>query len=393
MNSQQQIEYLENIPDTYTGAPLPCATDAKILEIVSGVINGTSDERQELYAAITKKASSSLQLFGQRMSMLSVRKKSADLLLRGMVAMTMVKKPDERSMAIRLTLLYRSAQLLGLDADEFFQQSVQYMQGISPSIGHTISFLERTPRLKGVESMGYREVDGPSGLVYVAGHLSGVPAGLLYENEPVIPDEVVTFFTDVESKSWYSPTETLYFNLRDSMEIPDRIEEQLMGLLQNGSHDARVALALGGLEVNGASEILEAHLKSDTGEFLLNFKIDAALALWWITQAPQALEFLVKASRLDQILGTGNQVAIALQYFECGQAIEALREMLDQERDFVTKDYIIDSLLVLCDPDGVVEKSTLTSKMRSRDPQVKQELFNELDDLIAQRALPDCGSL
>ncbi|GEM_PF-2210207 len=387
---QQLIEYLETIPDVYIGATLPCATDERILAIVSGVIEGTPKERQNLFSVMTRQAGGILQLFGERMSMLSVRKQNPDLLACGLVAMALAKEPDERSMTMRLTLLYRSAQLLGLEADEFFKQATQCMELRSSSLGHITSFLKRTPRLKGIDGMGYREVAGPSGLVYVAGYFSSVPAGLLYENEPSIPDHLETIFSLVERGSGSTSRLESYYDIRSRIEVTPQLAGELLALLHNGSHDTRVVLSLGGLGVKEAIGVLKNQLTADTGDFLLGFKIDAALALWWLEQSPQALQFSLEAASQDPTLGVRGHVAINLRYFECCQAVKTLRDMLAGEGSFNVKYYAADSLLKLSDPAGTIELQELTTKLRSQDPQIQKELFSEIDNLIAQRPLMDC---
>ncbi|MCD4738274.1 MAG: hypothetical protein K8R89_03320, partial [Anaerolineae bacterium] len=194
----EQIKYLESVPDSYMQATLPCLADERIQEIVSETMNGTLEQRKEFYRTITSKASGALQLFAERMAMLSVRKNSPDLLQKGLIAMTMVnsaKPGDDRILAIRMSLLHHSAQKLGLNVEAFFEQSLQYMSGISLTAGEPAAFLRRTPKNKRIQAMGYDEIEGPSGLIYTSpASIAEISGGLLYENEPLIPDDIESFF-------------------------------------------------------------------------------------------------------------------------------------------------------------------------------------------------------
>jgi len=391
-HEHEQIKYLESVPDSYMQATLPCLADERIQEIVSETMNGTLEQRKEIYRAITSKASGALQLFAERMAMLSVRKNSPDLLRKGLVAMTMVnsaKPGDDRILAIRMSLLHHSAQKLGLNVEAFFEQSSQYMSGISLTGGAPAAFLRRTPKNKRIQAMGYDEIEGPSGLIYTSpASIAKISGGLLYENEPLIPDDVEGFFTGLGASIDNTAKIALYFDIKKNVKSQSQLEDKLVQLLQSGSHDSRVVLALGGLGVKGAVDVLRNHLSSDTGDFLGHFLIDVALALWWIEQSSQALQFIV--DKLAQKTTPGIQISavIALKYFECSEAVKALKMALD-DGTYNVRFYALKTLIALCDPSKVA-KRPLLAKMGSPIPQVQQEVLVELDNLINQRVFPDC---
>lgn len=385
---RELIATLESVPDSYIQAALPCPTDDRIQEVVSWTMNGSPDQRRALHQAMTAGANGTLEVFAERMATLSVRKQSPDLLLAGLVAMTMVNinlLDDPRLVAIRLSLLHHSAHRLGLDVEAFFEQAAQYMSGISSMAGTTTGFLSRTAKNKRIEAMGYQEIDGPSGLIYLAGYPSGIPAGLLYQDEPLIPDDVEAFFASLGDPLDSTARLAIYFNIKQHGDSARRFEGKLLHLLNSGSHDPRVVLALGGLGARDAVDKLREHLSADTGDFLKRFRIDVAVSLWWIEPSPQALQYVIDNLLQEADWSLKTSAEIALRYFKCAEAVKALRLALEGDR-FNDRYYALKSLIAL----GGVDGQALLAKMRAPDPEAQQAFLAEVDQMIAQMDLSDC---
>ncbi|MBN2191316.1 MAG: hypothetical protein JW751_00745 [Polyangiaceae bacterium] len=383
----QGIRYLESIPDSYAEATLPCPTDDWIIELVAAAVHASFDQRRAIFAAMTPGANGVLQLFAERMAMLSVRKRSPELLLRGLEAMMMVSDNSvetDRCMAMRLTLLYRSAERLGLGADAFFAAAV----GHGVSDGGIPSFLEREPRNKSIDVMGYREMDGPSGLVYMGGDPSHIPAGLLFEKEPLIPPWLEQVFGTVESGDQYGPASVFasYREVRHRLapEPIGRAEEWCLWLLRNGSHDSRVALTLGGLGARGAADAFRWHLSCTWGDLLGKFLMDVAVALVWLEPSLPALRHVLSGATSAHE-SVRSHALIALRYFECGEAVRLLHAAAVNDGDY----YALESLTTLCAPSGDVDHGALFRKLRERDPAEREAATAMLHALIARRALPD----
>lgn len=390
-DEHELIKVLESVPDSYIEATLPCPTDDRIREVVSWVMDASPDQRRAVYEVMTAGASGTLEVFAERMAMLSVRRQSPDLLLVGLAAMTMTNSDrldDPRLVNIRLSLLHHSAKRLGLDVEAFFEQAVQCMRGISSMAGTALSFLDRTPKNKRIEAMGYQEFDGPSGLIYVGGSIGDIPAGLLYEAEPLIPDDVEAFFADLGDPLDSTAMLALYFDIKQHSDA-SRFEDTLLDLLNRGSHDHRVVLALGGLGTRAAVDKLKEHLSSDTGDFLKYFRLNVAVALWWIDPFPPALQYLIDSLQPEADWSLKSRAAIALQYFQCAESVRALRLALESDR-FNDRYYALMSLLTLGGGSDEIDEQMLFAKMRTPDAEAQQAFFAEVDQMIAQMDFPEC---
>jgi hypothetical protein len=83
------LDILKQVPDSYRYTTLPCSIDDEIAKVVAFIVDATPTQRQEFYRRIDKDISYNLLMFAERMSMLSVRRESADLLLNGLIALAM----------------------------------------------------------------------------------------------------------------------------------------------------------------------------------------------------------------------------------------------------------------------------------------------------------------
>lgn len=163
----------------YYASKLPNETDRKITELCEFFMKAGSSARTSLSALLTEKHVLFILLeYAERMAMLSVRDKSDVIVVNGLVALGMMPSRLEldRGDFMVLALLYHSAVKLGKPS-ELFEQAAQYAvdENAREFILH---FLKRDPKDQRLDAFGYREINGPSGLVYLFGN-NPIPEGLL----------------------------------------------------------------------------------------------------------------------------------------------------------------------------------------------------------------------
>lgn len=162
----------------YYQAPLPSAQDAAFSQMSEAYQRLTPAAREAAALALTPEQVNWLSTYAYRMAMLSVRQENLRHLHNGLVAMLLAQPNDDwRESLMTLTLLYRSAELLGVGAAAFEAAAPFAPTGLARQ--QLLSFITAPVEAKGgVEDMGWQEFTGPHGLVYV---YSGqeVPQGLL----------------------------------------------------------------------------------------------------------------------------------------------------------------------------------------------------------------------
>lgn len=178
-NAIQLLDIVQNVElSDYWNSKLPNSIDEEVMEIISSVMNGAMEQRQDFLSLIDDGAIRLLDVFGTRMTMLSVRKNSCDYLLKGLIALEFAAtRSDYRDILMTLSLFYRSAEKLNVDPEKLFREASQYAP--SPAVAEFIlGYLRRSPENRRIEIMGFKEVDGPSGLIYqYANH--PIPKGFL----------------------------------------------------------------------------------------------------------------------------------------------------------------------------------------------------------------------
>jgi hypothetical protein len=134
----------------YLNWVLPSARDAEITRAVewlrqSGRPRPTPAQRRVLLA------------FAERMASLARRESSPDRVRAGLTAAALTAEDggeETRDALLVLPLLWRSAEVLGLDADAEFR-------GVAADVGRgeLVDFAERPPADRAIDTMGYVEVD------------------------------------------------------------------------------------------------------------------------------------------------------------------------------------------------------------------------------------------
>ena len=95
--------------------PLPSQVDEQVMNLIGDLMRAADDERKTFLSGLAERGGYALLAFAERMSMLGVRRSSADTLRLGLVALVLaMHRIDPRMGLMILSLLYRSAEKLDL---------------------------------------------------------------------------------------------------------------------------------------------------------------------------------------------------------------------------------------------------------------------------------------
>lgn len=104
-------------------------------------------------------------VYAIRMAMLAVRERSPERVLFGLLALVIEDfKQDWRENVIILSLLHDSARRINADPRALFEQAASYAGPTAAQ--HLNQWLQRSPDLQRIESMGYHAVHAPDGFRY-----------------------------------------------------------------------------------------------------------------------------------------------------------------------------------------------------------------------------------
>jgi hypothetical protein len=177
--ADEAIQYLKAVEYTeYHESKLPCHIDEEITTLCVKLMKASSTQRQIFASALDLSATYILLKYAGRMSMLSVRQRSNTLLMYGLVSLSMIGDRADLNWDdyMILVLLYHSAIKLG-DPVQLFHESAQYAPD-ERARKFILHFLDREPEDQRLAAFGYREIEGPSGLIYQFGKMP-IPKGLL----------------------------------------------------------------------------------------------------------------------------------------------------------------------------------------------------------------------
>jgi hypothetical protein len=176
--SLNEIKRLLSELSDYRFAPLPSPVDQKVENLCSLLTKATDRQRNQLLTSLDESSGYALLAYAERMSMLSVRQQSEGPLLLGLIALGYASTViDPRMTLMILSLLHHSAVKLVKDPNELFHAALEYLA--DPVASEVIlGFLAREPEHQDIHAMGFREIDGPSGLIYWQGGSRKIPEGL-----------------------------------------------------------------------------------------------------------------------------------------------------------------------------------------------------------------------
>lgn len=157
-------------PINYYRDRLPSSIDEEIVGICSQIMDSPPEKLPIFVSSLNAESYDILMNFCRRMTMLSVRQNSSDYLLKGLVALSLVAdKYDYREVLMELSLVYHSAEKLNINPKQLFSVASNYSS--SESIKKLImEYLDRPLENRNIEKMGFKEVYGPSGLIYQLGN-------------------------------------------------------------------------------------------------------------------------------------------------------------------------------------------------------------------------------
>ena len=176
-SADRVIDLLGDAGD-YRFSTLPSSVDQQLIDLLGGFEQASEADRWAFATGLGEMAGYALLAFAERMSMLSVRRKSEELLRAGSLAVVLaVHRIDPRMGLMILSLLHRSAERMSVDPESVFRSALEY--AVDPSASDLVlGFLARDPQRKDIRAMGFKEIEGPSGLIYWQGGPRPIPEGL-----------------------------------------------------------------------------------------------------------------------------------------------------------------------------------------------------------------------
>ncbi len=147
--------------DGYFAKELPCPIDND----VQSVLRRLKERWDPQMLGMTAVHGNVLVVFAERMANYGVRARDAELLEQALWALAIAAKLVYYKEVLPIvSLVYRSAELLGLDTRSLF------LQGHGPGGGdfdeYLARFVERSAKDRSIEAMGYVESQGVDGVIY-----------------------------------------------------------------------------------------------------------------------------------------------------------------------------------------------------------------------------------
>ena len=163
----------------YWSDKIPSADDEGLKGICALYSAAQAEQKRPAAARMTRKTGEILMAFAVRMAMLAVRRQSPDDVTAGLVALLIVLDSscvDRREVMMSLAPLYSSAARLGDAAGLFRTAAESALDRRSREV--LTGFLRRSPEELRLGSMGWKEMEGPGGLIYFIGKQK-IPEGHL----------------------------------------------------------------------------------------------------------------------------------------------------------------------------------------------------------------------
>lgn len=152
--------------ERYLESSLPTEMDHGFSHLCALYRQADEGSRSAASQSLDQGRASWLNVFAYRMSMLAVRWQSAELLNDALIALLIIAHRDDRhNFLMTLSIAHHSASKLG-NPDSLFRDAVRHACD-SESAGLLLGFLERTSQDKRIEIMGFQEIAGQNGVIYV----------------------------------------------------------------------------------------------------------------------------------------------------------------------------------------------------------------------------------
>lgn len=164
-NIAQTLELLDERNRGYGKRPLPDVLDELLGEVIDFAVNGGEEARAAIRFGIDDVRAQFLAAYAERMASYAVRLSSPKLLLKGLIAVALAAEHRYYKEAMPvLALIHRSAEHLGIDPSELFEEARRALEGDVPQ------FLVDYPRGSApgkVSVMGYQEKGSGEDFLYV----------------------------------------------------------------------------------------------------------------------------------------------------------------------------------------------------------------------------------
>jgi hypothetical protein len=149
----------------YPKKPMPCELDEDLNDLIDLFIESSPAERDAILRKIDNNVAGALEAFSVRMAVWGARQSSADLLVRGGIALILeAGRVDIRDTMRVMPILYHSAIKISADPGKIFSEAAAYYRSVVSDA--LLEFLKRTPHDRSLEAWGIEEVNGPEGIYY-----------------------------------------------------------------------------------------------------------------------------------------------------------------------------------------------------------------------------------
>jgi hypothetical protein len=152
----------------YRVQAIPSELDDNISQLIDTFKQASPSQRELIMGGITQRNLGVLFAYCERMASLGVREQSLQRLLEGLLALVIVDfKRDWRDSLGRFSLFHDAALKIGIEPERIFAVAASYA---SREMGEQlVNFVQRSPEMKSIKAMGFKEADAPDGFRYVIG--------------------------------------------------------------------------------------------------------------------------------------------------------------------------------------------------------------------------------
>jgi len=172
---QQLTEYDYEAVERYLESPIPTQLDHTFSHLCQLYRQADEGSRRAASQSLNENRAAWLNVFAYRMSMLAVRQQSVQLLNDALTALLVIAHWDDKhNFMMTLAIAYHSEVKLG-NPDLLFRSAARYACD-DESSKLFLGFLERTPQDQRIEIMGFQEIWGSNGVIYMFANHS-IPSG------------------------------------------------------------------------------------------------------------------------------------------------------------------------------------------------------------------------
>lgn len=152
----------------YSNKPMPCDLDDDFHDLISLFSQASHTEREAMLKGVDAKIAGALMAFSWRMGIWGARKNSREMLLKGLIALVIDGgKSDIRDTISIMPVLYHSAEKIGIDPQNLFDEAADYYPNdVARILG---KFPKRKPADRSLQAFDYMEVSTPEGIDYKIG--------------------------------------------------------------------------------------------------------------------------------------------------------------------------------------------------------------------------------